>query len=370
MLNSPVRVGEMDESYPESTISENRIGINPFPGLRPFSMEECFLFFGREGQVDDILLKLSKHRSVAVMGYSGSGKSSLMFCGVLPVLYGGFVTQTGPFWSIIHSRPGSSPIANLTNSILEGLILSKKIEEEDKHIHRAIINSILLSGPQGLIEMAKYIQQDESENVFFLIDQFEELFRYADGGNEDTANEATAYVNLILAAIQQTEVPIYVALSMRSDFIGDCATYAGLSEMINASNYLVPQMTREQKRMAIEGPVTVSGGKIAPRLLKRLLNDIGDDQDQLPILQHAMMRTWEYWVTNHDPGEPLDIRHYNAIGKISQALSLHANEAFEELNARQKEIGETLFKALTEKNQEQGMRRPVKVALVSELSGA
>ena len=370
MLNSPVRVGEMDESYPESEISENRIGINPFPGLRPFTMEECFLFFGRESQVDDILLKLSRHRSIAVMGYSGSGKSSLMFCGVLPVLYGGFMTQTGPFWSIIHSRPGNSPIATLTNSILDGLVLSKRIEEEDKHIHRAIINSILHSGPQGLIEIAKYIQQDENENVFFLIDQFEELFRYADSGNEDLVNEATTYVNLVLAAIQQKEVPIYVALSMRSDFVGDCASYTGLSEMINASNYLVPQMTREQKRMAIEGPVTVSGGKIAPRLLKRLLNDIGDDQDQLPILQHAMMRTWEYWVTNHDPGEPLDMRHYNAVGKISQALSLHANEAFEELNTRQKEIAETLFKALTEKGQDQGMRRPVRVGLVSELSDA
>ncbi len=370
MLNSPVRVGEMDESFPETVISENRIGINPFPGLRPFTMEECYLFFGREGQVDDILLKLSQHRSVAVMGYSGSGKSSLMFCGVLPVLYGGFVTQTGPFWSIIHSRPGNSPIVNLTNSILDGLLQSKRIEEEDIHIHRAIINSILRSGPHGLVEIARYIQQDESENVFFLLDQFEELFRYADGGNEDSVNEATAYVNLILTAVQQQAVPIYIALSMRSDFVGDCASYHGLSEMINASNYLVPQMTRDQKRMAVEGPVTVSGGKIAPRLLKRLLNDIGDNQDQLPILQHAMMRTWDYWVTNHDPGEPLDLRHYNAIGKIAQALSLHANEAFEELNTRQKEIAEILFKALTEKSQEIGMRRPVKVGLISELSDA
>jgi len=370
MLNSPVRVGEMDESYPESTVSESRIGITPFPGLRPFTMEECYLFFGREGQVDDILLKLSRHRSIAIMGYSGSGKSSLMFCGVLPVLYGGFVTQTGPFWNIVHSRPGNSPITNLTNSILDILIQAKRIEEEDKHIHRAIINSILRSGPQGLIEIARYIQQDTSENVFFLIDQFEELFRYAEGADEDSINEATTYVNLVLAAIQQQDVPIYVALSMRSDFIGDCASYNGLSEMINASNYLVPQMTREQKRMAIEGPVTVSGGKITPRLLKKLLNDIGDHQDQLPILQHAMMRTWDYWVANHDPGEPLDLRHYNSIGKISQALSLHANEAFEELNSRQKEIAEILFKALTEKSQDQGMRRPVRVGLVCELADA
>src|SRR5258708_6830707 len=189
MLNSPVRTGEMDEPFPETALSENWIGINPFPGLRPFTMEECYLFFGREGQVDDVLLKLSIHRSVTIMGYSGSGKSSLMFCGVLPVLYGGFVTDKGPFWSIVNSRPGSSPIANLTNSILDVLVQAKRIEEEDKHIHRAIINSILRSGPNGLIEIARYVQKEESENVFFLLDQFEELFRYADGGSEDSSNE-------------------------------------------------------------------------------------------------------------------------------------------------------------------------------------
>ncbi len=371
MLNSPVHVGVMDELAPENTISEARIGFNPFPGLRPFTMEECYLFFGREGQVDDILLKLSANRSIAVMGYSGSGKSSLMYCGVLPMLYGGFMTQTGPFWGIITARPGNSPIANLTESILNNLILSNRIEEGDKHIHRAIINSVLRSGPDGLVEIARYIQKDQQENVFFLLDQFEELFRYSDSGSEEALNEATAYVNLILTAVHQKKVPVYVALSMRSDFIGDCALFHGLTEMVNTSNYLVPQMTREQKRMAIEGPVTVNGGKITSRLLKRLLSDIGDNQDQLPILQHAMMRTWEYWVTNHDAGEPLDIRHYNSIGKISQALSLHANEAYEELNTRQKEIAEILFKTITERNQDnQGMRRPAKVGLVAELTGA
>src|SRR5260221_13063778 len=97
MLNSPVKVGMMNESVPEGDFSENRIGINPFPGLRPFTMEECYLFFGREGQVDDVLLKLSMHRSVTIMGYSGSGKSSLMSYGVLPVLYGALVGTERPF---------------------------------------------------------------------------------------------------------------------------------------------------------------------------------------------------------------------------------------------------------------------------------
>ncbi|MBS1491768.1 MAG: hypothetical protein JSS93_14690 [Bacteroidetes bacterium] len=370
MLNSPVRVGVMDESDPETDVSFKKIGVNPFPGLRPFTMEECYLFFGREGQVDDILLKLSEHRSVTVLGYSGSGKSSLMYCGLLPVLYGGFMTNSGAFWNICTSRPGSSPIANLTQSIVNTLLESKRIEEEDVPIHKAIISSVLRSGPNGLVEIARYLQKEEHENILFLIDQFEELFRYSDSG-EDAYNETTAYINLITTAVHQKQVPVYVALSMRADFISNCANFHNLSEMVNKSNYLVPQMTREQKRMAIEGPVSVSGGKISPRLLKRLLSDLGDNQDQLPILQHAMMRTWDYWVTNHDPGEPIDIRHYNAIGKVGHALALHANEAYDELNTRQKEIASILFKTITEKGiDNQGMRRPAKIGLIAQLADA
>src|SRR5690606_1439297 len=116
--------------------------------------------------------------------------------------------------------------------------------------------------------------------------------------------------------------------------------FPGLTALINGSNYLVPQMTREQMRAVIEGPIRVAGGAITPRLVKRLLNDAGNDQDQLPVLQHALMRTWEYWYTHREAGEPIDLRHYNAIGGIAQALSLHANEAYEELSSREKERSE------------------------------
>jgi WD40 repeat protein len=294
-----------------------------------------------------------------------------MNCGVVPVLLGGFMTHTSPHWAVIASRPGITPIANLTNSIVNFLLLSGRIEQKDAQIHQAIISSVLRSGPDGLLEVGRYIQAKDGENIFFLIDQFEEIFRFRDSGDVDFANDAAAYVNLVMTAVHQTEVPIYVSINMRSDFIGDCASFSGLTQMINESNYLVPQMTREQKRMAIEGPIAVGGGKISSRLLKRLLSDLGDNQDQLPILQHAMMRTWDYWIANREQGEPIDIRHYNAVGKISQALSLHANEAFDELTSREKEIAEVMFKNLTERNLEnQGLRRPCKVKLICELADA
>ncbi len=369
MLNYSVQTGELIDESHQSEQGLVPVGPNPFPGLRPFSIEESHLFFGREGQVDEILDKLSKHRTVTVMGYSGSGKSSLMFCGLVPVLYGGFMTETGPNWLVVSTRPGNSPINNLTDAIVNQLEANGRISSEDKPIQHAIIKSVLMSGPEGLVEVSKYLQRAEQENVFFLIDQFEELLRYRDLG-EDPTNESAQYVNLILNAVHQKSIPVYISLSMRSDFIGECSVFTGLTQMINDSNYLVPQMGREQKRLAIEGPIAVGGGMITNRLVKKLLSDIGDNQDQLPIMQHAMMRTWDYWVANREAGESIDIRHYNAIGRISQALSLHANEAFDELSSSEKEVAEVLFKSITEKNQEnQGLRRPCKIRMVSELAG-
>jgi len=371
MLNYSVKVGASDDTMSEEQFNDTVIGFNPFPGLRPFSIDDAHLFFGREEQVDEILLKLDKNRCVSVIGYSGSGKSSLMYCGLIPVLYGGFMTETGPHWKVVVTRPGKSPIENLTRDAIDYLIKEGRIQPADKHIHKAIIGSVLRSGNNGLIELTRYLQTHHSENIFFFIDQFEELFRFKDLGGEENVNEASVFVNLILTAVSQREVPAFIALSLRSDFIGECASFPGLTQLVNDSNYLVPQMSREQKRMAIVGPVSVGGGRITERLVKRLLSDIGDNQDQLPILQHALMRTWDYWVSNREPSEAIDLRHYNAIGRISQALSLHANEAYDELSPKEKEISEILFKAITEKNTENlELRRPGKISQIAELAQA
>lgn len=371
MVTRPLQAEETTLS-PEIQISLDPGTTNPFPGLRPFTVDECHLFFGRENQVDEILAKLSQNRFVCVMGYSGSGKSSLMYCGLVPVLYGGFVTHSGPNWHIIVTRPGTSPIQNLAESIVDYLIAHNRIAVEDRQIHKSIIHSVLRTGPNGLVEVAQYLQEYSLENVFFMVDQFEELFRHHEGVHDDEVfNETQEYVNLILTALQQREVPVYTAITMRSDFIARCSIFPGLTSEINKSNYLVPQMTREQKKMAIEGPIAVAGGKISQRLVKKLLNDMGKNQDQLPILQHALMRTWDYWVANREANEPIDLRHYNAIGKISQALSQHANESFEELDTRGKEIAEVLFKGITERSQDnKGMRRPCRLGLVAELADA
>ncbi len=345
--------------------------LNPFPGLRPFTFEESHLFFGREGQSDEVLLNLAKHRFTAVIGASGSGKSSLMYCGLIPILYGGFMTDAGSDWTVLVTRPGISPMENLAESILSKNEDYANSSEMEKTIERRMTSTILRSSSMGLVDALKQISTSSTKNVFLLIDQFEELFRYLRYDNDsDTVNEATAYVNLLIKSISQTEVPIYVSFTMRSDFIGECSQFPELTHVVNKSHYLIPQMTRDQQKLAIEGPVAVGGGKITKRLVQQLLNDVGNNPDQLPVMQHALMRTWDYWVTNMEQDEPIDLRHYIAIGKIHEALSQHANEAYSELDEGEKEVCEILFKALTEKaSDNHGVRRSAKLEDIAEISG-
>lgn len=345
--------------------------INPFPGLRPFGIEESHLFFGREGQSDEVLVKLAENKFVAILGASGSGKSSLMYCGLIPTLYGGFMTDAGSNWKIIVTRPGGGPIDNLAEALLTKNSDYNQLGEEDKLIKKTITGTVLRSSSLGLIEAVKQLKTSNKQNFLILVDQFEELFRYKRvEALESEIDESSAFVNLLLEAIHQYDEPIYVALTMRSDFIGECALFPDLTQMINDSHYLIPQMTRDQKRLAIEGPVAVGGGKIAGRLTQQLLNDVGDNPDQLPILQHALMRTWQYWVENRKEGEDMDVRHYNAIGTLQEALSQHANEAYDSLSKREKEICEVMFKALTERGAEnQGIRRPTKLSTIASIVG-
>ncbi len=345
---------------------------NPFPGLRPFEVEESHLFFGREGQSDEVVYKLINNRFVAIMGSSGSGKSSLMNCGVIPKLYSGLYGDIDKDWAVMISKPGTSPVENLADSIIS---LDPKYEaaaSEDQSFQKILASTILRSSSLGLVDLISNSNHLKDKNIFLLIDQFEELFRFQIGDNlYEDLNETTAFINMLLEAIKQTALPIYVAFTIRSDYSGNFAQYPAFTELINKSHYLIPQMSREQRRQAIEGPIAVGGGKIAQRLVQELLNDVEDDPDQLPIIQHALMRTWGYWVDNKNhQDEPIDIKHYEAIGTIREALSQHANEIYDDLPLKQRQICESLFKTITEKgNDEHGVRKPSRLDLIAAIAG-
>jgi WD40 repeat protein len=333
---------------------------NPFPGLRPFEFGESHLYFGRDGQSDQLIRKLAATRFVAVVGTSGSGKSSLVRAGLLPDLFSGFMLSAGTHWRVALMRPGSDPLGNLARALNTTGVFGSEIEE-NAQIQTAITEATLRRGGLGLVEAVRQNRMASNESLLVVVDQFEELFRFARvAASEQYRYEAAAFVKLLLEAAGQREQNIYVVLTMRSDFLGDCSIFWGLPEAINDGQYLIPRMTRDQRAEAVMGPVAVGGGEIAQRLVNRLLNDTGDNPDMLPILQHALMRTWEAWAADHAEGEPVDLRHYEAVGTMSDALSRHADEAFKELpDERGREIAERVFKALTEKGEDnREVRRP------------
>jgi tetratricopeptide (TPR) repeat protein len=347
---------------------------NPFPGLRPFESTEDHLFFGRDGQSDELLRRLRRSRFLAVLGTSGSGKSSLVRAGMLPSLYGGLMTDAGSSWRVALFRPGHNPIGNLAKALSNPQVLgSGDDDDDDAALQRTIVEATLRRSALGLVEATRQARMPANENLLVVVDQFEEIFRFRrmskGAGPED---ESAAFIKLLLEAKKRIDVPVYVVITMRSDFLGDCAQFRDLPEAINDGQYLIPRMTRDQRREAITGPVAVGGGEIAGRLVNRLLNDVGDDPDHLPILQHALMRTWDLWMEDRRNGEPIDLRHYEAVGTMSEALSRHADEAYAELpNDRSRALAEKLFKSLTEKGPDnREIRRPTRVSEIAAIAEA
>ena len=339
--------------------------MNPFPGLRPFEMQEKYLFFGREDQTVELLKRLGQARFMAVVGTSGSGKSSLVRAGLLPELHGGTMTDAGSSWEIAVMRPGGDPLTNLAKSLEESGIYDTNEDGYYRHLRAMLGRSTM-----GLIEAVSQSSLEKEDNLLIVVDQFEEIFRFRSSSGKH-AEEAANFISLLLEATQQTSKSIFVTITMRSDFLGDCSQFRGLAEAVNEGEYLIPRLNRNQRRLAIEGPVKVGGKQIEARLVQQLLNDIGDDPDQLPILQHALMRTWEYHEKAGGEGT-LDLDHYEATGGMKEALSRHADEVYEELQSEEERIYcQRIFKALTERvSGGRGIRRPMALSELAEVVGA
>ena len=344
---------------------------NPYVGLRPFFEDDSLYFFGREAQTAELLDILRKQRFLGVVGSSGSGKSSLVYAGLLPALLGGFLVGDSDRWRIVKMKPGSAPIFNLATGLQ--VAMGRTVDERND------LNRALRDDHAGAVIEFLKPQLKSNENVFLLVDQFEELFAFRGVDRDDDFDrgdrqravrkaEAADLVDLIMALADQRSLPIYVVLTMRTDFLGDCDLFYGLPEALNRGRYLVPRLTREQLRDAIECPALLKpDAQIAPRLIDHLLNELGDRFDRLPVLQHALMRTWDAWKRAGGTGL-IDLRNYDKAGQLAGALDLDAESALEGLDER---VTSRVFKRLTKTDMSQRrVRDPARISELIAASGA
>jgi WD40 repeat protein len=312
---------------------------HPFVGLRAYTYYDAPFFFGRDAQIEVLEEALAHDRLLSVIGSSGNGKSSLVRAGLLPRLRS---DRRGDPWNWIEMRPGESPIRRLA----EALALFKPGDDAgaadclaQARVDR--IELILRQSSYGISEALEHLPALRDRPLVVLVDQFEEIFRFADLRSQqslyaDSAQErrddATFFIQLLLTARDDPDFTGHLVITMRSDFIGDCARFHGLSEAITATQYLVPSLTRDQRAEAIRGPLKLAGAEIEAVLVQRLLNDTNEDPDQLPIMQHALMRCWQHASRRVDKLSPvkLTMSDYESVGGIERSLSLHANEILAE----------------------------------------
>ena len=336
-----------------------RAGLRaPYPGLRSFRHDESDLFFGREDLVSTMVDRLAATRFLAVLGSSGTGKSSVVKTGLLNSLELGLMAKAGSNWQVADFRPGSEPLRNLAGALLAGDVHATATE-------RDLLRGFLARGPRAVIEWCRDGNLGEGTNLLLLADQFEELFRYQDYAKRE---ETQALVELLLESAHSAEFPIYVTVTMRSEYLGACAFLDGLAEAISRGMVLIPRLTREQCRAAIVGPAEVCGIRTDPPLVNRLLNDLasfaswddtgGADEldkqarraDQLPLLQYTLNRMWLRARARRGgaaEGRPIVLRlaDYEAIGGLRGALNEHANQLLKEL-AVPESVVEAVFRGL------------------------
>ncbi len=380
----------------------------PYPGFRPFRPEEAEWFFGRDEAAFELAERLGDTSFVAVMGASGSGKSSLVECGLRPLLDRGLVGDAGARWRVVRMRPLNDPIGELAESLSDPDLFdwpSGPIPPEQ------LVEGMLRRSSRGLLDVADRARLHPRENLLIFVDQFEELFRYTSkiakpGGTRDDIT----FVELLLRAAQATRDSIeayraevsdthrqtreagqpakiyappqlanrvFVILTMRSDYLGACTRYQNLTRWVNDGFYLVPFLDRPELRQVIEGPARAfvdeacpNGVEFEERLVNRILNDVGDETSLLPVLQHVLMRMWNA----REPGTAkLGLADYESVGGLENALDAHLGDIFEwgladepgAVRAGRQDIARRVFQRLTEIDAENRPGR--RTATVKEL---
>jgi WD40 repeat protein len=362
-------IGQVIDKLTQIKSSESpEIMVNPFPGLRPFSFEESYLFYGQDRICNQVIQKLISNKFVCILGGAGVGKTSLINCGIQPLVLSGLLDGPETNWHCFRTQPGLNPIRNLAKVIYNSKF--KDSFNENQRIHEQICRSILHRGRYGLVELISQFQLAGDHKYLFIIDQFEDLFKLRYNTNEiEFYEEALQYVNLFIEALSSTKYQVHVVISIRSDFTDDCVIFPALADFINKSNVLIPKMSREQVREIVINPLRAMGIKIEDSVMVQILNDSATIDDMLPRLQHALHRTWESWMSLNNLEKPITTKEYETVGGIKYSVSNHANSLYDELNENDKKLCEIIFKSLTERGSEnKGLSRPVSIAEIAEIA--
>jgi WD40 repeat protein/DNA-binding SARP family transcriptional activator len=294
---------------------------NPYKGLRAFEEADAADFFGREPLTEHLVGRLGTTRFLAVVGPSGSGKSSLVRAGLVPALRQGSLPGSET-WRIVEMFPGADPLEQLEAALLR---------VADNPPGRLIEQ--LEDGEPGLLRALERVQPRGDSELLLVVDQLEEAFTLV--ADED---RRTHFLTILEHAVNDPASRLRVVTTLRADFFDRPLVYSGFAELLrDYGEALVPLRPDELER-AIAGPAEQVGAGLEPGLLAQMITEVADEPGALPLLQYALMELYE-----RRDGNVLARAAYEAMGGISGALAGRADETYAGMSGRAQEAARQLF---------------------------
>ncbi len=299
------------EAGPSPTSRDVR---NPYKGLRPFTSAESRDFFGRGELTERLVAKLneagSPGRFLAVVGPSGSGKSSVVRAGLIPAIRRGAVEGTEEP-AIAEMFPGPHPIDELVAALVRIAVRPTPR-----------LQDVIEGGTRGLLEAVDLVASDD-KGVVLVIDQFEELFTLTT--NE---HERELFLESLRVATADPRSRLRVVVTLRADFYDRPLVYPRFGELLAARTEAVPPMTPDELEQAIRGPAEQEGVRAEPGLVAEMIADVAHQPGGLPLLQYALTELFE-----RRDEERLTLDAYRKIGGVAGALSARAERTYEATDA-------------------------------------
>jgi transcriptional regulator with XRE-family HTH domain len=354
----------------------------PYRGLLPFGESDANVFYGRERLAAELAAKLAARVTggglVVVTGASGSGKSSLLHAGLLPILARGQQVPGSDRWPRIVMTPTKDPLTELATRLAavggpDALAVRDGLDRRPDQADLAIRSAVLAAAARRDEQPSRF--DDGAARLVLIVDQFEQVFTL----NPDLGGEATqqAFITALCAAATTPAgpgqvPPALVVIAVRGDFCDRCAAVPELAGALQDGLFVVGPMTESELRVAITGPAEAAGLRIDPVLTDTILGDLrvaGGDRSAgvLPLLSQAMALTWE-----HREGDRLASRGYAQAGGVSHAVQTAADRAYDALPAGHQAIARDVLRSMTVASRGGGLaRRPVtREDLYAALPGA
>ena len=343
-LFESIRDGTLLPAGPSLVTAEEQPapGQAPFKGLQHFDIVDADLFFGREELIDQLVERLSKDRFLAVLGASGSGKSSVVRAGLVPALQraepldGSVRTPSGGSSWLVHlMTPTEHPLSALATS------LTRDVESVTA---AATLVDDLIRDPRALALYARRLLSDPNHGdrggrLLLVVDQFEEMFTLC----HDAAERGAFVANLSTALAEEMAGPMAVVVALRADFYAHCSQFADLRELLAQHQVYIGPMSSNELRRAIEEPARIGEWTFEPGLVDLILDDVDDEPGALPLLSHALLETWR-----QRRGHTLTFAGYVESGGVRGAIARTAETTYEQLTPGQQAIARSIFLRLTE----------------------